>query len=167
MASGDLLFALEASSGKTPTTTAAARMDRRGNDGHVVFDFNDATDVSLDFSGWMPNHYGGGGVTLTVGYMMSSATTNEVRIDAAFERHQDDAFDLDTDGLAAVQSVTDTVPSASGEMGYATITFTDGAQMDSLAVNEHFRLRITRDADNVADDASGDMELLSIMARET
>ena len=51
----------------------------------------------------------------------------------------------------------------------ASIAFTDGAQMDSMAVGEKFRLKISRDADstNDTDDMAGDAELHMVEIRET
>ena len=167
MASGDSLFTFEAIHGIPPSSTAAATPNRRGNDGHFVYDFGAATDTSLDAAYVMPRHYDGGGLTCVVMYMMATATTNAVVLNLAFERHNDDAFDLDTDGLAAANAATDTVPNVSGELGYATITFTDGADMDSIAAGEHFRMRFTRDANNGSDTAAGDLQLVAIEVRET
>jgi hypothetical protein len=50
-----------------------------------------------------------------------------------------------------------------------TITFTDGADMDSLAAGEAFRLKIRRDADGTGgtDDITSDCELLRVVLRET
>jgi len=57
--------------------------------------------------------------------------------------------------------------SATGEPAYDTIAFTNGAQMDSLAAGESFRLRIYRDANNGDDDMAGDAQLLRIEIQET
>ncbi|NIQ10453.1 MAG: hypothetical protein GWO10_16275, partial [candidate division Zixibacteria bacterium] len=45
------------------------------------------------------------------------------------------------------------------------VTFTDGADMDSIAVGEGFRMKITRDATN--DTATGDAELRFVEIKET
>ena len=48
----------------------------------------------------------------------------------------------------------------------ASTTFiTDGADMDSVAAGELFRLKVTRDA--TSDDASGDAELYAVEIRES
>jgi hypothetical protein len=46
-----------------------------------------------------------------------------------------------------------------------SVAFTDGADMDSVAVGESFRIKVTRDA--VSDDAAGDAEIFKIELRET
>ena len=80
----------------------------------------------------------------------------------------DTGTDLDADSFAAVSAVTSTAPATSGAPIYPTTTHTAGAQMDSLAVGEAFRLKVTRDADNVAADTMlGDAELICAELRET
>ncbi|KKK65637.1 hypothetical protein LCGC14_2972130, partial [marine sediment metagenome] len=66
----------------------------------------------------------------------------------------------------AVNSVDNTtVPGTAGLVDIVTVTFTDGADMDSVAVGELFRLKVTRDA--VSDDAAGDAELVAVEIKET
>ena len=61
-----------------------------------------------------------------------------------------------------VQSVT--VPGTSGLVDIVNVTFTDGADMDSVAVGELFRLKVARD---IADTAVGDIELHALEIKET
>ena len=44
----------------------------------------------------------------------------------------------------------------------ASIAFADGAEMDSVAAGNAFRVQITRDANNAADTATGDAELVAV-----
>ena len=86
--------------------------------------------------------------------------------DAAFERIGDQQLDIDSDSFAAANSVdTTTVPGTTGLVDIVNITFTDGADMDSVAVGESFRLKIIRDATN--DSATGDAELVKVEIKET
>lgn len=165
MASGDTILVLTPLHNEPPSANAAT-IDLRNQ--HAVLDFDAAADESAVFGGIMPRNYAGGGVTITLVWMASTATTGNVIWNTAFERHQDDAFDLDADGFAAVQaSAASAAPSASGETSYDMITHTDGAQMDSVAVGESFRLKVTRDADNGSDTMAGDAELLRVEIKET
>ena len=164
MASGDTLCIFTPLHNQPPAANAAT-IDLRNQ--HPLLDFDDSTDEDAMFGSVLPRNYAGGGVTCLIIWLASTAVVNDVVWDIAWERHQDDAFDLDGDGFAAVQSVTDTCANVSGEPSYCTIAFTDGAQMDSVAAGESFRLKITRDANNVADDMVGDAELLRIEIRET
>ena len=58
-----------------------------------------------------------------------------------------------------------TVPGTSGLVDVVSIAFTDGADMDSVAAGEGFRLKVTRDASS--DDATGDAELRFVELRES
>lgn len=133
----------------------------------LVLDFDDAVDESVEFAGFMPRHYGGGGITVTIGWMATAAIINDCIWDISFKSISDDADDLDSKAFAAVNSVTDVAPSASGEVAYAEVTFTDGADMDSIAAGEYFRLKISRDANNASDTLVGDAELVFIEIKET
>jgi hypothetical protein len=53
----------------------------------------------------------------------------------------------------------------SGNVDIVNVTFTDGADMDSVAVGEGFRMKITRDA--ASDTATGDAELRFVEIKET
>ena len=163
MASGDTLLIFTPLHNE-PVASNFATLDLRNL--HPVLDFDPTTNESAVFSGIMPRSYGGGGITVYIHYAMTSATSGTVDWDAAWERIGDQQLDIDGDSFAAVNSVDNTtVPGTSGLVDIVTITFTDGADMDSVAVGELFRLKITRDATN--DDATGDAELLAIEIKET
>ena len=147
-----------------PTTTNYATLDTRNQ--HPVLDFDGGTNEDAVFSAVMPRHYAGGGVTVYIHYAMSTETTGDIDWDVAFERIGDQQLDIDADSFAAVQSVDNTtVPGTSGLVDIVSVAFTDGVQMDSVAVGEGFRLKITRDA--VSDTSTGDAELLFVEMKET
>jgi hypothetical protein len=129
-------------------------------------DFDATTNESAIFSAVMPRHYGGSGVTVYIHYAMSSATSGNVDWDVAWERIGDQQQDIDSDGFAAVNSVDNTtVPGTSGLVDIVSVAFTNGADMDSVAVGESFRLKVTRDA--ASDTAVGDGELLAAELKES
>jgi hypothetical protein len=134
---------------------------------HVCLDADATTNESAVFSAVMPQHYSAAtGVTVYIHYAMSSAEANTVDWDVAWERIGDQQQDVDADGFAAVNSVDNTtVPGTSGLVDIVSIAFTDGVDMDSVAVGESFRLKVTRDA--ASDDAAGDAELYKVELRET
>ena len=169
MASGDTLAVFFANNNEPPDTNPATPDTRGGasNAQHLVLDFDAGTDESAEFGGFMPRHYGGGGITVTIGWMASTATSGNCILDLAFKSVSDDLDDLDTKAFDAANSVTDAPASASGEVKYSTITFTDGDDMDFVSAGEYFRMRLTRDADNASDTMAGDAELLFIEIRET
>jgi len=105
-------------------------------------------------------------LTVYIHYAMSSAESGDVDWDVAFERIGDQQLDIDADSFAAVQSVDNTtVPGTSGLVDIVSVAFTDGAQMDSVAVGEGFRMKVTRDA--ASDTAAGDAELRFVEVKET
>ncbi len=86
--------------------------------------------------------------------------------DVSIERIGDQVQNIDSDGFAAVNSVDNTVvPGTSGLVDIVNVAFTDGADMDSLAVGEGYRVKVTRDA--VSDTAAGDAELRFVEIKET
>jgi hypothetical protein len=169
MASGDTLVVFTMANNEPPATNPAVPDLRNG---HLVADFTTGgSDEEAVFSGVMPENYAGTtGVTVTLVWMASTAILGDVVWQAAFERHADDAFSLDTDvSWAFNTSGAVTAPSALGETSYDDITFTDGADMDSLVAGESFRLKIRRDQDDTSgtDDMTGDAELLRVHITET
>lgn len=163
MAAGDTLLIFTPLCNEPPSSNAAT-FDTRNL--HPVLDFDASTNESAIFSAVMPRHYGGGGVTVYLHYAMTTATADTIDWDVAFERIGDQQLDIDSDSFADANSVDDTtVPSTSGNVDVVSVAFTDGADMDSVAAGEGFRLRVTRDASS--DDASGDAELLFVELRET
>ena len=163
MATGDTLLILKPQANIPPSTNYAT-LDQRN--GHLVLDFDATTNESAIFDCVMPRNYAGGGITVYIHYAMSSATSGDIDWDVAFERIGDQQQDVDSDSFATAQSVnTTTVPATSGLVDIVNIAFTDGAQMDSVAIGESFRLKITRDATN--DTATGDAELFGIELKET
>jgi hypothetical protein len=151
----------------TPPASAAATFDTRNS--HAVLDFDGSTDEEAVFNGVLPVSYAGGGLTVEVWCAFTSATSGNVRWQAAIERIDVSSLDIDADSFASFQSAGGTAPGSSGQVIKVAITFTSGAQMDSLAAGEAFRLKIRRDADGTSgtDDITTDAELLRVVLRET
>jgi hypothetical protein len=166
MASGDTLCYFNALNNEPPSSNYAT-LDTRN--GIFVLDFDADADEYAEFGGFMPRHYDGGGVTVVIGWMATDVivTPHNIVWNAAFKSVSDDADDLDVKAFAAANTATDAEASASGEVAYTTITFTDGADMDSVAAGEYFRLQIMRDADNGSDTLTDDAELVFVEIRET
>ncbi len=163
MASGDTLLIFTALHNE-PTTADYATFDTRNQ--HPVLDFDATTNESAVFGAIMPQSYGGNGLTVRIHYAMSTGTTGDIDWDVAFERVGDQQQDIDSDGFTTVQSTDNTViPSTSGFVDIVDVTFTDGAQMDSIATGDGFRMKVTRDATN--DTAAGDAELRWVEIQET
>lgn len=173
MASGDTLLILEAANAKLPGSSAAQFTSISGgatpSERDVLLNFDSASVEYADWKGVLPRHYAGGGLTLTLTWLASSATTGGVVWGAAIRRMNDDAEDFDSTAHSYDfnDSGTCTAPSAVGENSYDNITFTSGADMDSLAAGEVFYLRIRRTVSAGGDTMAGDARLSTIEIRET
>lgn len=161
MASGDTLCILLPQDNAPPATNFAT-LDTRN--GHLVLDFDAATSESAIFTGVLPRNYAGGGVTVTLHAMATSAITGDYVWDVAFEA---EGTDNDADSFATANTGTTTCSGTSGIETTTAIAFTNGAQMDSLAVGQRFRLKVTRDVTDAADTMAGDLEATAIEVRES
>jgi hypothetical protein len=133
----------------------------------LVYGFDAATIEYLDFKVQLQG-YDGGGLTVVLPWSAASATTNSVQWGVAIRRVQDDAEDIDGSHTYDYNEVTDTCASASGELSYPTITFTNGADMDSWADGEIAIVRVRREADDATNDTmTGDAELWGIILKES
>jgi hypothetical protein len=163
MASGNTLLTWRAADNEPPAANYAT-LDTRN--GHLVLDFDDTTQEIAVFTAVLPRHYAGGGITVYLHWAATSATTGTVGWDVAFERIGAGSQDIDADGFATAQTVTAAaVDGTSGNVKITNVAVTNGANMDSIAVGEAFRVRIRRDVAN--DTATGDAELLAVELKET
>ena len=170
MASGDTLLILRPGNG-VPTATASAGLTSIAGasspaERFTVLAYDDgATLEHFDFPLIMPQSYGGGGLTLRF-LSGAAAATGTYIIGAALRRIEDDTDDLDTSAHTYDYNNTSaiTAPSAIGEIGYDTLTFSSGADMDSVAAGDMFILRIRVDGDTTI---TGDTYLHQIEVRET
>lgn len=163
MATGQSLLMFRAGDGEPPASNYATP-DLRNN--HPVLDFDTTTQESIFFTGIVPRNYAGGGITAYVHYSASTATTGTIGWDVAVERIGDGQQDTDSDGFATAATVTaGTVPGTSGHVDILNVAITDGANIDSIAVGELFRIRVRRDVAN--DTAAGDAELHAVELKET
>lgn len=132
-----------------------------------VLSFDAATDEACYWTAVAPQGLTGA-ITLVVTYMMASATSGAVGLQAQIEAVSDgDATDLDaTTSFDAVNnSASTTVPGTAGHIDQISITVTNA---DSLAAADYFRLSLNRDADGsaITDDATGDLHLLLAELRD-
>lgn len=163
MASGNTLLTFSPLANE-PTATNYATLNTRN--AHPVLEFDTTTAESAVFSGILPRTYAGGGITVYVHWMAATATTGTGGWTVAFERMSDATTDLDADSFAGAQTVTAaTVPGTSGVVIVTNVAVTNGANMDSIAVGEAFRLKIVRDVAN--DSAAGDLQILAVELKES
>jgi len=163
MASGDTLLVFTPLNNEPPSSDYAT-LDLRNN--HPVLDFDDALVERAVFTSILPRAYSGGGLTVSIFFTMSSAVTGDVYWQIMFERIGE-VLDIDSDSFAGAQDEIKTVSDTSGMAVKGEAAFTDGAQMDSMAAGEVFRLKILRAASSGSDTATGDAELLAVEIKET
>jgi hypothetical protein len=172
MASGDTLLVLTPLDNTPPATLYATFDTVTGTSTPVeaipVLDFDDTTAEYADFYCVLPRNYASGGLTVTFAWS-SAATANTVVLRAAIRRVNDDAEDLDTTAHTYDFNTSGalTPASAVGEVVYDAISFTDGADMDSLAIGEYFVLRVGRLPTDGNDTHAGDVSIHAIEIKET
>lgn len=130
-----------------------------------IWQFGSGANAHLDLYCQLSG-YEGGGLTFTLPWSAASATSGAVRWGVAIRRVQDDAEDIDTSHSYDYNTSDASPASASGELKYTTVTFTDGADMDSWAEGEFAVVRIRRDV-SVGSNMSGNAELWGLLGRET
>jgi hypothetical protein len=127
--------------------------------------FDASTDESIYWSNIKISNYQSGLLTARIGYSMASATSNRVvfNIDT-WCVSPGDAADIDVESYDAVNaSSAITVPGTAGYFSEINIPLTN---KDSLADGDLCAFRLTRDADNPSDDASGDAEVRYVKISE-
>lgn len=165
MASGDTLLIFHPYDNEPPAS-GYATLDTRN--AHPCLDFDASAAETAQFSFILPRNYAGGGVTIYLHIGASGITTGDFLIDTSFERISSEQQDVDGDGFAtAVSWSAQTVPGTDGNVKIYSNAHTDGAQMDSLAVGEMGRLKITRAAIGGGDTAAADIELYAVEIKET
>lgn len=130
-----------------------------------VWTFPDAAATYLDFLCAMKG-YDGGGLTLRLAWS-ALATSNNAVWQAAIRRIADDADDMDTSHTYDFNTVTAAAPSASHELSYDNITFTNGADMDSWADDELAVVRILRNPAHASDNLANTAYLWGLYGFET
>ena len=171
MASGDTLLLLFPQDNSPPATVYATFDIMVGTstpaEAIPVLDFDDTTVEYADFYCVMPANYAGGGITVTFIWSAAANTNNGVWA-AAFREVADDAEDLDTTAHTYDYNTTAdlTPPSVVGEVAYDTLTFTSGADMDSVDAGEYFVFRVRRPAP-AGTKITGDCSIHAIRIAET
>ncbi len=165
MASGDTLATFSPLSNEPPAS-AYATLDTRNS--HPTLDFDDAAaSEAAVFSFVLPRNYAGGGITVSLHWAATTATSGNVIWQTSFEDFGP-SQDTDSDGFAT--AVTWAAAAANGTSGVLTVSsqaHTNGAQIDSVAAGDACRIKIERLGSNGSDTMSGDAELMAVELRET
>ena len=127
--------------------------------GHPTLLFDTTTSEAAIWTHVMPSDYSGAGITVNIWASMVSATSGTLGWLVSLERMDASTLDIDADSFASANTLTAvTVPGTSGQFLKMTLNISNGANMDSIAAGELFRIKIARDVAN--DTATGDAELL-------
>ena len=118
-----------------------------------VWAFNAATAEHMDLYSRAAG-YGGSGLTLFLSYTTTTTATGRYVWGAAIRRLATATSDLDEAWAYDYNYATDLQNPTVGGMSAFTITFTDGADMNSLANNEGFVLRLRRNATATGDEGT-------------
>ena len=168
MASGEPVVQVIREQG--PNATFAPMVQRTGGstpaEQALVWAFDAATIEYKDFLCQLRG-YDAGGLTFLLPWSGATATTGVCRWGVAIRRFADDAEDVDAAHTYDYNDVDDTVASASGELSYPTVTFTEGADMDSWAEGELAIVRVRRNASHANDTMTGDAQLWDLSGTET
>lgn len=123
-------------------------------DGHRALKFPQGLNRAAYFGSVMSSLYNNSGIKVTLVWTMA-ATAGAVRFDVAFERQDAGVFLYSGASFATATILTTSPPGASLRAVYSSVSFANGAAIDSLAALESYRLQITRrgDLDGVAHDA--------------
>lgn len=141
-----------------PPATAFATLDTRNS--IAILDFDAATNESAIFLGIIPEAASlGSGLKIRIIWTATSATTGDTVWSTAIERM---TTDIDVDSFDTAASVTTTTNATNGVPNYSEITLTT---IDGVTAGDGFRIKITRDATNVADTMTGDAELIVVEVR--
>lgn len=132
-----------------------------------VLDFDSAVDEFGGFDLFLPDSYGGGGLTFEVYGQASSATSGNFAWEIAISALTPGTHAPATKGFAAVQSSGAVVtPATAGIFKKATVLFTPGAQMDNWVAGQWAKVRINRDT-GIGGNMAGDLEFYALVMKET
>ena len=145
-----------------PTATNYATLNVSTTALHPTLDFDTTTAEAAIFTGILPRNYAGGGITVYVTWAIA-ATTGTVGWTVEFERVN---TAINADSFASAQTITAaTVSGTTLVPSITNVAVTDGANVDSIAVGDTFRVRLKRDV--ASDTAAGDAFFLAMELKET
>ncbi len=127
---------------------------------YPVYDFDDGVDEKIYALGFMTGNYDGtSDITVLLPWKFTTFVGSQTcDWEVSFYRVADDLDSIDSYTFAAAQTLIASEASATGELDYASITFTN-AQADGIQPNEYFVLQILRDASGGTQGSPGDTEL--------
>lgn len=174
MASGDSLLVFKARDGMEgdadPATSDTLLTTSADEPDSIIYvlDFDPgSTEEYIYFDFVMPSHYSAStGVTVTINWT-SEATSGDVIWAVAFKRFADSTNVLST-AFGAPNTATLTTDGTARDLNVTTITFTAGADMDSVVANDYFWLEVSRNSSAGGDTMnSNDAEFHNLWIKDT
>lgn len=163
MATGTVILPVTGANVTSDFLTTGCALDPTDSGGKLLFD--DTADESCLWTFRLPQNYSSAPV-LKVQYAMVTATSGNIILNADIMAISDgDSADSDSASFDTVNaSATTAVPATAGYLDEISITLTNA---DSMVANDLVHIRLTRDADNASDTASGDCEVLAVSLEYT
>lgn len=129
--------------------------------------YADAAAAYMDFMG-RASGYRGTGLTVELPWS-SPATSGDAVLQVAFRRLVSNTTAVTSAFSYDFNTVTTTAPGATGRYRNATVTFTDGSDMDSIADGDLFIMRVLRDPAHGSDNLGNTLNLWyeGLTVRET
>lgn len=142
MATGDSIGSLYLA--KPATTNGAVKAVTAGP--FPVWDFDDATSETLYFYGRVGTYNGSAALRVILPWKFTTFVGSQTcQWEVSFGRVANDLDSIDSVVFAAAQTVLATEASATGELKYTSVAFTN-AQADGIQKGELFVLRVVRNA---------------------
>jgi hypothetical protein len=141
-------------------------IDYAGSPAMAYLAYDEGTDQTGYWLCCMPEGYGSGGLTVKVAWTHLSTSGNNFGAEVGFARLQADTTDIDSLSFAANNTGTWAHNGTDGGWNTDTITFTNGADMGSIAAGELFVVRLVRNT-SVGSDLAGDVLVAGMAIRET
>ena len=163
MASGSTLAVFNPGANEPPSSSYATFDTRNA---HPVLDFDAAAVEIAYFSGVMPSQYAGGGITVDVNWMATSATSGDVVWGVSYEELDPNHNDLDSDNFGTETTGAGTANATSGKTTKTSLAISH-ANCGSPAAGDAFRIKLRRVATDGGDTMAGDAELVELGVRET
>lgn len=155
--SRDYLYTIHQASGTAATHGEHATPHRQ----YVSFPNEDSAEAV--WCCYLPLTYSGKGLEVELHIAGSTGSATDATFEVSIERMVD-GQDMSGSSFAAANSVNITMNATAERKASGTVTFTDGADMDSLAAGECFRILIARPT---GDTYAGDVRLYRAVINET
>ena len=134
--------------------------------GHRIISFDDTVDEECFYVGVMPEGYTDEGLDVDIAWMSFDQITGDAVWEVAFERHDNNIQDLDSDGFATAKTVVSTTAAGgAGRTQYATISFLS-TEIDGITGKEQFRLRLRRLAVDSSNTLTNDAQVVTVTMRQ-